>query len=108
MIEEIIKVLNTDCGAGLLIFGSQRDEGLWMVEHAPHLMAVATFNRMQREWRGPCKSRVTTITLNGEPHHDIRRVRGMVYDAVWSTNFARSRMSVGDWGTVKSRIRSRG
>lgn len=107
MIEEIIKVLSTERGEGLLIFGSQRDEGFWMVEHAPHLMAVATFQRMQREWRGKCKSIVMTITLSSDPHHDLRRVRGMLYDSVWATSFAQSRMSIGVWDMVQSRLRCR-
>lgn len=108
MIEEIIKVLSTERGEGLLIFGSQRDEGFWMVEYAPSLMAVATFQRLQREWRGKCKSRVMTITLSVDPHHDLRRVRGMLYDTVWATSFAQSRMGIGDWAVVQSRIRPRG
>ena len=105
MIDEILKLLSTERGEGLLVFGSSRDEGFFMAEHASALMYIATFQRLQREWRGNCKSRLMTLTLGGDVVYDLRRVKCMTFDGVWATDFARTRMSYDAWAMVQSRLR---
>jgi hypothetical protein len=106
MIEDLTRLLLAERQDGLLIFGSSRDEGYWMAEHAPALMAVATFHRMQREWRGPNKSRVITMVLGSDIAHDIaRRVQGMSFNEIWGTRLAHERMTNEQWNMVKSRKR---
>jgi hypothetical protein len=108
MIEEIAKLLLAERQEGLLLFGSLNDKGYWMAEHAHALMTIAAFHRVQREWRGPAKSRVITMVLGPELGCDVaRRVRGMMFDCVWATGLARDRMNRDDWSAVMSRLRPR-